>query len=167
MVKIWGIYLRRKVFVILGLFFVLTLVACSKSKEEAKEINNDVSYNNKTDDTEDPKITKEFLEQNAKLNISYEEVREIFGEEDHSEPIDGTITWIYDNAKSNDFTYDRTAEVVASDEIKSEQLDYQLFVNFIDEKAAVYSYMYKGEDGKLRQTQISAGHDIPLETVIE
>ena len=33
--------------------------------------------------------------------------------------------------------------------IKSDGVEYQLFINFVDDKAFMYSYFYKGDDGRV------------------
>lgn len=100
-------------------------------------------------------ITKEFVEDYAKVGLTYSEVREKFGTEEFADVVDNTETWLYDSSQHNDFKYDQSLEVVAFDEIKSDNLDYQLYINFIEEKAFMYSYFYKGEDGKVWQYQIT------------
>lgn len=61
-----------------------------------------------------------------------------------------------------DFEYDRTVEVVASDEILSGDLKYQLYINFVEEKTFVYSYFYLGEDGRVWEYQISSNSEESL-----
>ncbi|KAA0948789.1 PhoU family transcriptional regulator [Sporosarcina sp. ANT_H38] len=100
-------------------------------------------------------ITKEFVEEYAKVGLTYSEVREKFGTEELADVVDNTETWLYDSSQHNDFKYDRSLEAVAFDEIKSDNLDYQLYINFIEEKSYMYSYFYKGEDGKVWQYQIA------------
>ncbi|MDM5250053.1 PhoU family transcriptional regulator [Lysinibacillus sp. G4S2] len=118
------------------LCLLLFLVACSN--EEGTNSNKELF------------ITKEFVEENAKVGLSYDEVREVFGKEVLADVVDHTETWLYDSAKHNKLEYNPSLEVVA-DEITSGKLDYQLYINFIDKKAIMYSYFYKGENGKTQQ----------------
>ena len=110
-------------------------------------------------------ITKEFVEEYAKVGLTYSEVREKFGTEELADVVDNTETWLYDSSQHNDFTYDQSLEVVAFDEIKSDNLDYQLYINFIEEKAFMYSYFYKGEDGKIWQYQVTPNSE-PLSSPV-
>lgn len=130
----------------LSLLFIL--IACS---------NEDVNNSRK-----EIVITKEYVEQNAKFDLTYDEVRELFGVEDVSEVVDHTETWLYDSTRHNEFDYKQSLEVVAHDEIKNADIDYQLFINFVGEKAFMYSYFYKGEDGKVWQYSIAPNSE-PLE----
>lgn len=116
-----------------------------------------VACSNKDDATFDKEIviTKEFVEDHAKVGLTYSKVRETFGTEELADVVDHTETWLYDSSQHNDFKYHQSLEVVAFDEIKSGNLDYQLYVNFMEEKALMYSYFYKGEDGNVWQYQIT------------
>ena len=125
---------------ILGLLLTITaLVGCSDESNSAKD---------------NERLTKSFVEENAEVGLSYDEVRERFGEEELSDVVDNTETWLYDDTSKEDFDYEKTLEVVAFDEIKSGDVDAQLYINFIDEKAFMYSYFYLGEDNKVWQYQI-------------
>ena len=125
---------------ILGLLLTITaLVGCSDESNSAKD---------------NERLTKSFVEENAEVGLSYDEVRERFGEEELSDVVDNTETWLYDDTSKEDFDYEKTLEVVAFDEIKSGDVDTQLYINFIDEKAFMYSYFYLGEDNKVWQYQI-------------
>lgn len=104
-------------------------------------------------------LTREFVEKNAKIGFSYDEVREVFGHEYHSEVMDNTMTFVYDSTTYKPFEYNRSDDAVAFDEIKLEQLDYQLFINFWDEKAVYYQYYFKGEDGEVWGYTISEQGD--------
>lgn len=52
---------------------------------------------------------------------------------------------------------------MAHNEIKSGKLDYQLYITFMDKKAIVYSYFYKGKNGKERQYQATINSGKPTE----
>lgn len=133
---------------ILGLLLTITaLVGCSDESNSAK-VNEG--------------LTKSFVEENAEVGLSYDEVRERFGKEELSDVVDNTETWLYDDTSKEDFDYEKTLEVVAFDEIKSGDVDAQLYINFIDEKAFMYSYFYLGEDNKVWQYQIIPDAD-PLD----
>lgn len=133
---------------ILGLLLTITaLVGCSDESNSVK-VNEG--------------LTKSFVEENAEVGLSYDEVRERFGKEELSDVVDNTETWLYDDTSKEDFDYEKTLEVVAFDEIKSGDVDAQLYINFIDEKAFMYSYFYLGEDNKVWQYQIIPDAD-PLD----
>ena len=118
--------------------FLLVLVACSNE-------NGDDSV----------KITRGFVEENAEIGLTYDEVREKFGVEELADIVDNTETWLYDSTQYSDFEYEKNLESVSHDEIKSGNLEYQLYINFINEKAFMYSYFYLGDDGKVWQYQIT------------
>lgn len=99
-------------------------------------------------------LTKEFVEEHAQIGLSHEEVRDRFGEAELADVIDMTETWLYDETASNEYDYDKTLEVVAFDEIKAGDVEGQLYINFIDDKAFMYSYYYLGDDDKIWEYQI-------------
>ncbi|MEK3765405.1 PhoU family transcriptional regulator [Solibacillus sp. FSL K6-4121] len=124
---------------ILGLLLITSLlVACSDENSSSK---NDV-------------LTKSFVEENAEVGLSYDEVRERFGKEELADVVDNTETWLYDATSEANYEYEQKLEVVAFDEIKSGDVEAQLYINFFDEKAFMYSYFYLGEDDKVWQYQI-------------
>ncbi|WP_438314573.1 signal peptidase I [Sporosarcina sp. FA9] len=93
-------------------------------------------------------IDKSFVLKNAKIGLTQEKVEMIFGQVFVS-GFEGNIeTWMYDNVKNN-YNYEQTVETVAFKEIKDENVKSQLFINFNDGKAIMYSYFYKGDDGKV------------------
>ena len=126
------------------LTLLLILVACSsENPTEVKEENN----NNTSEQAEKEKITREFVEENAKVGLSYDEVREVFGDEQYSGVMDNTMTFVYDSTPYKPFEYDQGGNAVAFEELKLGQLDYQLYINFWEEKAVYYQYYFKGDDG--------------------
>lgn len=127
--------------VLLCLSLLIVLVACSNGN-----VNNS---------TKEVGITKAFVEENAEVGLTYDEVLETFGTEVVTDVVDNTETWLYDSTHYNDFEYDKSLEAVSHEEIKSGNLEYQLYINFIDEKALMYSYFYLGDDGKVWQLQIT------------
>lgn len=129
----------KKILVCISLMFII--VACSNENDYTS--------------TDEVKITKAFVKENAEIGLSYSEVRERFGTEALSGVFDNTETWLYDSTQSNDFKYNQTADSIASEEIKSGNLGYQLYINFIEEEAYMYSYFYLGEDGKVWQYQVN------------
>lgn len=143
----------KKITVVLTL--LLILVACSN--ENAKEVEKD--NNSPTEQVENEKITKEFVETNAVVGLSYDEVREVFGNEQYSGVMDNTMTFVYDSTIYKPFTYDQSDNVVAFDALKSEELDYQLYINFVEEKAVYYQYYFKREDGEVWGYNISSDGD--------
>lgn len=136
---------------ILGLLLIMsTLIACSDENNSTK--GEDV-------------LTKSFVEENAEVGLTYDEVRERFGEEELSDVVDNTETWLYDSISKDNYEYEKNLEVVAFDEIEAGDVVAQLYINFIDEKAYMYSYFYLGEDNKIWQYQIipdAEPRDIPV-----
>ena len=122
-----------------GFLCLLTiLAACSNDNDATKEIT----------------ITKAYVEDNAEVGLTYDEVRERFGQEELSDVVDHTETWLYDVTSDSDYEYEKSLEVVAFEEIMSGHVDAQLYINFFDEKAFMYSYFYLGDDGKVWQYQV-------------
>jgi len=140
----------KKITVVLTL--LLILVACSN--ENANEVVQD--NNSPIEQVENEKITKEFVETNAVVGLSYDEVREVFGNEQYSGIMDGGMIFVYDSTTYKPFTYDQSGNAVAFDALKSEELDYQLYINFIEEQAVYYQYYFKGEDGEVWGYTISS-----------
>ncbi|MEO4051885.1 membrane lipoprotein lipid attachment site-containing protein [Solibacillus sp. CAU 1738] len=133
----------KRILVYLSLMFIL--VGCSNE--------------NGDNSTKEVDITKAFVEENAEVGLTYSEVRERFGTELLADVVDNTETWLYDSTQYSGFEYDKSLEVVSFDEIKSGNLEYQLYINFIEEEAFMYSYFYLGEDGKVWQYQIIPNSD--------
>ena len=131
----------RKI-VVCSIFIIVLLTACSNG-----------SKNNATQEID---ITKRFLEEHAEIGLTYNEVRKRFGAEKLADVVDNTETWLYDSTQNNDFEYNRSLESVAFEEIKEGNLEYQLYINFMDKKTFMYSYFYLGEDGKVWQYQITS-----------
>jgi len=110
-------------------------------------------------------ISKEFIEENSKVGITTEEVQDIFGHASVTGVVDQTKTWLYDSSSYEQLTYDQDLAAVATDEIKQEALTYQLYINFVEDKAVMYSYFYKGDDGNVWQYQVT-DTEKPLETIV-
>jgi hypothetical protein len=127
--------------IVVCLSFMIVLVACSNE-------NGDTA-------TKEVEITKAFVEENAEDGLTYDEVRERFGTEELADIVDNTETWLYDSTQTSDFEYNQSLESIAAEEIKKGNLKYQLYINFMDEKAFMYSYFYLGDDGKVWQYQIT------------
>lgn len=108
-----------------------------------------------TNFTNEDVLTKSFVEENAEVGLTYDQVRERFGTEELADFEDNMETWLYDATSEDDFEYDKTLKVVAFEEIKSGDVDAQLYINFFDKKAFVYSYFYLGEDGRVWQYQVN------------
>lgn len=137
------------------LLISLLLVACSNDK--SIQVKKDRIDNTTMEQTKnETKITKEYVEKNAKIGLSYDEVREIFGTEQYSGIMDSTITYVYDSTIYKHYKYDQSGDAVASDALKSGKLDYQLYINFFEEKAYYYQYYFKGEDGEVWGYQVSS-----------
>ena len=110
-------------------------------------------------------ISKEFIEENAKVGITTEEVQDIFGHTPVTGVVNQTETWLYDSSSYEQLTYDQDLTAFAADEIKQEALAYQLYINFVEDKAVKYSYFYKGDDGNIWQYQVTDTGK-PLETIV-
>ena len=110
-------------------------------------------------------ISKEFIEEHAKVGLTTEEVQDVFGHGPVSGIVDQTETWLYDSSSYEQLTYEQDLAAVAADEIKQEKLAYQLYINFVEEKAVMYSYFYKGDDGNVWQYQVT-DTEKPIENVV-
>lgn len=110
-------------------------------------------------------ISKEFIEENAKVGLTTEEVQDIFGHAPVSGLANHTETWLYDSSSYEQLTYSQDLAAFAADEIKKGKLAYQLYINFVEDKAATYSYFYKGDDGNVWQYQVT-DTEKPLETIV-
>ena len=135
---------------------ILLLVACSDDKivEDEPLIYEERQY-----------ISKEFVEENAKVGLTTEEVQAIFGHAPVSGVADQTETWLYDSSSYEQLVYAQNLAAFAADEIKQEKLAYQLYINFVEDKAIMYSYFYKGDDGNVWQYQVT-DTEKPLENVV-
>ena len=78
---------------------------------------------------------------------------------------DQTETWLYDSTAYKQLTYDQDLVAFAADEIKQEALDYQLYINFVEDKAVKYSYFYKRDDGNVWQYEVTDTGK-PLENIV-
>ena len=134
----------KKFFVIL---FSLTIILFGCTND---------SSNSKTDTNDSSEITKEFVEENGKIGLTKDEVKDIFGEYSLAGEgeFEGNEVWLYDSVKG-DFDYERSLQSVAFDEFRNENVKYQLYINFVDDKTMMYLYIYKGEDGQLRNFQVN------------
>jgi hypothetical protein len=114
------------------------------------------SSNSKNDTNELLEITKELVEENGKIGLTKYEVKDIFGEYSLAGEgeFEGNEVWLYDSVK-DDFEYEKSLQSVAFDELRSENVKYQLYINFVDDKTMMYLYIYKGEDGQLRNFQVN------------
>ena len=91
-------------------------------------------------------ITKDYIDEQAKVGLSAEEVKEVFGEPKLSGLVDNTETWLY-YAPDDPTNYEPSLEAVNHQAILDEAVDYEFYINFIDEKAFIYSLFYKsGEE---------------------
>ena len=117
--------------IVLSIFLLVTLGGCANNNSELV-----------------PFIDKEFVESNAKIGLNKEEVIDILGEEYISGYVDSTDLWLYESVKAN-YEYEPNLEAVSHEEIKNDDIAYQLFIVFVDEKAFMYSYFYKGDDGRV------------------
>ena len=100
-------------------------------------------------------ISKEFIKLNAKIGITTEEAEDVFGQAPVTGMTDQTETWLYDSTAYKQLTYNQDLTAFAADEIKQEALDYQLYINFVEDKAVKYSYYYKRDDGNVWQYEVT------------
>ncbi|GGD57602.1 hypothetical protein [Paenibacillus nasutitermitis] len=112
-----------------------------------------------------PLITIEYLKEHAKIDMTEEELRDVFGHEVFNEFGDGSDVMIFDKTKS-DFKYSPDLQHVAFQDIMAGNVQYQLYINLLNNKAFMYSYFYLGTnneiwvltlspDGEWKQTQSS------------
>lgn len=101
-------------------------------------------------------IDKELVENKAEIGLTKNEVSAIFGEEYFSGKGEGenTEVWVYDKVK-DDFEYEKSVQRVPFQEISNGDVEYQLFINFVGDESFMYLYIYRGEDGELRQYQVN------------
>jgi hypothetical protein len=118
---------------------------------------------NKT--SSNPLITIEYLKKHAKIGMTVKEIRDVFGKEVFRDFGDGSDVWIFDKTKS-DYKYTPDLQHVAFDEIKNGNIQYQLYINVLNNKAFIFSYFYRGKnnevwdftitpDGEQKETQSS------------
>lgn len=114
------------------------------------------SLNSHPDKNESSEITKEFVEENGKIGLTKNEVKGIFGEYSLAGEgeFEGNEVWLYDSVK-NDIEYERSLQSIAFNELRSGNVKYQLYINFVDDKTMMYLYIYKGEGGQLRNFQVN------------
>ena len=100
-----------------------------------------------TTNNEKDYISKKYVEDNVKENLTKEEVIKRFGEprekEVHSDK-DYEI-WLYDSGEKNK-NYKPTFESVAFENILSGDIDYQFIVVISKDKAVSFSYFYEKDD---------------------
>lgn len=93
-------------------------------------------------------LDKELIKEKAEIGLSKSEIEQRFGENYISGNEDGGELWLYDSIKKEGTDYERRLDVVAHEDIIDGNVDNRLFINFQKEKAIMYSFFYKGEDGK-------------------
>ena len=140
-----GIEVKKLFILFMGFSICFLLIGCAKNSVGSSSA----------------EIDKEFVKENAKIDLTKSEVEEVFGEEHASGTEDGVETWLYDTTKE-DFDYERRLDKVAHAEIKSGEIKGQLFINFVEDKAHMYSFFYKDEDGAVHEYVLN-----PDETTLE
>jgi signal peptidase I len=103
-------------------------------------------------------IDKEYVKTNAKLGLTQKEITEQFGHNYQVGTDTGVDIWMYDTTKKG-FTYNRSLESIAFDEIKNDNVISQLFIYFRENKTFMYSYFYKGENGEVWEYAIKPNHE--------
>jgi len=94
-------------------------------------------------------LDKEFIKEKAEIGLSKSEIEQAFGKDYISGDADGGELWLYDTINKEGPNYERRLDVVAHDDIIDGNVVNQLFINFQKEKAIMYSFFYKGDDGKV------------------
>jgi hypothetical protein len=121
--------MKRIIFVFVGLFVLFMLLSCTDGKSNLT-------------------INKEFVKTNAEIGLSKSDIKKKFGVNYKSGTADGGELWLYDETIEG-YEYERRLDVVAHEEIIQERIVSQLFINILNNKAFMYSFFYKGEDGKV------------------
>lgn len=139
--------IKRKTLIFSTLVFIVlgALVACSNNKQGNENI----------------EITKDYVSEHAKEGLSGEEVKKIFGEPQLSGVIDNTETWLY-YAPTDPANYEPSLEAVNHQAILDETVDYEFYINFVEEKAYIYSYFYKSGE-EVQEHQVLPEHDRVIE----
>ncbi|WP_419873374.1 PhoU family transcriptional regulator [Candidatus Pristimantibacillus sp. PTI5] len=107
-------------------------------------------------------LDKEFIKEKAEIGLSKSEVEEAFGKDYISGDADGGKLWLYDTTNKEGANYERRLDAVAHEDIIDGNVVNQLFINFQKEKAIMYSFFYKGDDGKVWEFVLN-----PDETTLE
>jgi len=126
---------------LLSLCLCVLLVGCSK---EIGELDSN------------PAITRDFIQTHAEVGLSKSELEEIFGDDYFSGEGDfeSNEVWVYDKVKDG-FEYEVSTQIVPFDAIRGGDVEYQLYVNFVDDEAIMYLFIYRGADGELWQYQVN------------
>jgi len=149
----WGDeVLKRLMLTIVSACF---LAACSVNGETKTPTAN-IEETNVDVERANIEITKEFVEENAKMNLTIDEVKEIFGEPVLEGESDGTDMLVYDSITEEGFTYGPNFQEVAKEEIKEGKLGYQLYIVFVDGKSYMYDYFHEGDDGTVWLYSVAA-----------
>ncbi len=103
-----------------------------------------------------PILDKEYIEANAEIGLTKEEVEAIFGKDYFAGEGDFETNqvWVYDRVK-DDFIYEKRSQKIPFDAIRNGNVEYQLYINFIEEESFMYLYIYRDDDGALRQYQVN------------
>lgn len=133
-----------KRFMLTTIVGAIFLVGCATNEETGE---NSLAVEEKNVEEANVKVNKDFLEENAEINLTIKEVKEIFGEPVLEGESDGTEMLIYDSIIEDGFTYIPDFKEVAMEEIKEGKLGYQLYIVFVDGKSYMYDFFQKGDDG--------------------
>jgi hypothetical protein len=93
-------------------------------------------------------LNKLFIERNAKIGLTKEEVKDIFGAEEMIREDEERDLWLYYSTDDH-YEYKSNIEKVLYEEINSGAVTYQLYIEFINDKTYRYHYFYKGDHGKV------------------
>ncbi|MEE1132606.1 MAG: PhoU family transcriptional regulator [Caryophanon sp.] len=100
---------------------------------------------------------KQFIEENGKTGLTKKQVSETFGEASAIGEISGEEVWLYDDGGK----YEHSFSNITIDAFKEGEVDYQLYVVFVNDLAYRYSYIYEQED-ELWQLQLMPGGEEPI-----
>lgn len=94
-------------------------------------------------------LDKGFIKEEAEIDLSKSEIEQTFGKDYISGDADGGEIWLYDTTNKEGVNYEGRLDAVAHKDIINGNVVNQLFINFQKEKAIMYSFFYKGDDGKV------------------
>lgn len=105
---------------------------------------------------------KAFVEEHGATGLTKEEVVEAFGDAVATGEIGGEEVWLYDNGEA----YERSFTNMNVSAFEEDQVDYQLYISFVNELAYRYSYIYEKED-ELWQLQLMPGGEKPIHVKVQ
>jgi hypothetical protein len=89
----------------------------------------------------------DYVKKHAKIGLTEEAVKDIFGERYTYQFVDNSHVWMYEDKELPGTTDDLNQ--VAFEELIRGDLKYQLFIIMKESKAFIYTYFYKGSNGRV------------------